>query len=210
MGGNTELLHGLQLSLRSDQVLVTVGNSSQDDSDEEIRRVRRQLHLLTDSNEDWSDPPFDTSSVDSSASSRSAVMYLNERYIDDEVEVPVSLRRYSSVSEDGEDVRAVVGDLERGIGDGVAEGENDSDNINDSSTEDQVVEVVDREGMSYGNDMGGGNLSFDGPHDPAVGLDLDEEEYDPIQDCSVGGVERVGLEEDDSSCAGEKSALSGN
>ena len=47
---------------------------SQDDSDEEIRRVRRQLHLLTDSNEDWSDPLFDTSSLDSSTSSRSAVV----------------------------------------------------------------------------------------------------------------------------------------
>ena len=50
--GSTELLHGQLLNLRSEQVPVTYGNSSLDDSDEEIRRVRRQLHLLTDSNED--------------------------------------------------------------------------------------------------------------------------------------------------------------
>ena len=119
--GSTELLHGQLLNLRSEQVPVTYGNSSLDDSDEEIRRVRRQLHLLTDSNEDWSDPPFDTSSLDTSTSSRSAVMYLNEGYIDDVFGVLVSPESDDVYGENDRAFSIEFGGIDGGIGSGRGE-----------------------------------------------------------------------------------------
>ena len=105
------------------------------------------------------------------------------------------------------------GGLDGGIGSGRGEDavqqecEEEQNNTNQSSTEDQVEDLINREGVSYGDDMGGGNLSFVGLINPTVGLGLDVEEFIPNQLCSVGEVESEGLEEASGVCGGEKSAL---
>ena len=210
--GNYQVYQDQRLSLRREQVPITFGNSSLDDSDEEIRRVRRQLYLLSDSNEDWSDPPFDTTSIDTSISSRSDIAYLNEGYIDDmvimqfnqrdEVE-DVSVRARGNV-EESEDCDRVE---EQDIAD--RSSIEDQENLNESSTEDQVEDLESREGVSHGNDVGGGNLSFVGivSIDPTVGLGPDEGVDDLFQVSDVGGDEERGLEEASTVVDGEKSTI---
>ena len=72
-------------------VPITVGESSQCDSDEEFSRVRRQLYQQTDSSEDWSDPPVETTSPDTSLSLESEAGEMNVglggHYVDDYVTV---------------------------------------------------------------------------------------------------------------------------
>ena len=90
-------------------VPVTVGESSSNESAYESNYVRRQLCLQTDSSDNWSDPPVETTSSGASLSSESAEDYREEGWIDwylDDIRVHQVRREASSTSND-EDVQQV-------------------------------------------------------------------------------------------------------